>query len=76
MSNIVKLYPDGSAENPDNVLEQAIGNYQEVFIIGYNKDGELEVRASTNFTNAQIIFALDHFKYKMHAGHYGLDDDE
>ena len=39
MGKVSKIYPEGAAKNPDNVLEQAIGEYNEVCIIGYDKEG-------------------------------------
>lgn len=71
MSEIVKFYPKGAAQNPDNVLEQAAGVYDQVFVIGYDKDGELEVRASLNFPMRDIFFAMEAFKFKILNGEYG-----
>lgn len=67
---VIKFYPRNAAENPDNVLEQAVGEFSQVFLIGYNHDGYLEVRASTNFTVRDIFFALDAFKFKLMNGDY------
>ena len=71
MSNVVKLYPKGAAENPDAVLEQAVGVYDQVLVIGYGKNGDLEVRASLNFKMRDIFFALDAFKFMVLNGEYG-----
>ena len=68
--SVVKFYPRNAAQNPDNVLEQAVGIYDEVFVIGYNKDGVLEVRSSTNFRVSNILFALESFKFKLLHGGY------
>ena len=72
MSNVVKFYPKDAAENPDAVLEQAVGVYDQVFVIGYNKDGKTEVRASLNFKMRDIFFALDAFKFKVLNGEYDM----
>lgn len=74
--NVVKFYPKDAANNPDNVLEQAIGRYNEVFIIGYNKEDALDVRASMNFSLRDIWFALDAFKHNVMSGKYDhrIDD--
>lgn len=69
-AQIYKLYPSNSAENPDLVLEQAVGQYGEVIIIGYDKNGQLDVRASTNWKTNEIIFALEAFKFKLFNGDY------
>lgn len=73
MTNVTKFYPKDAAKNPDNVLEQAVGVYDEVFIIGYDKDGALDVRSSTNFTTASIVFALEVFKTKLFLGDYDVE---
>ena len=69
--NIVKFYPKNAAQNPDAVLEQALGQYDQVFVIGYDKDGCLDVCGSTNFTIRDIFFALEAFKFKVLNGEYG-----
>lgn len=69
--NVVKFYPQNAAQNPDAVLDQAIGQYDKVFVIGYSKDGDLDVRGSLNFTIGDIFFALEAFKHMVLAGEYG-----
>ena len=73
MSDVVKFYPKDAAKDPDNVLEQAVGAYGEVFLIGYNKEGILEIRSSTNFKTANIIFAIEAFKMKLFLGDYDVE---
>lgn len=70
MAEVVKFYPANAAENPDNVLEQAVGVYDKVFVIGYDKNGELNVRSSMNFKVREVFFALDAFKFKVLNGEY------
>lgn len=70
-NNIVKLYPKDSSVNPDNVLEQAIGNYETVFMIGYDKEGRFDARASTNMTQETILWLIETFKTAMMDGDYG-----
>jgi len=72
VSNIVKFYPRGAAENPDAVLEQAVGVYDQVFIIGHDKDGKMDARASLNFKMRDIFFALEAFKFKVLNGEYDM----
>lgn len=74
--SVVKFYPKDAAKNPDAVLEQAIGAYDQVCIIGYDKDGQLDVRASLNFKMREIFFALDAFKWKVMNGDYGMQPAE
>lgn len=41
MTNVVRLK---TAVNPDSVLEQAIGAYKHVVIVGIAKDGRIDFR--------------------------------
>lgn len=68
--SVVKFYPKDAAKNPDAVLEQAIGVYDQVFVIGHDKDGTLDVRASLNFKLRDIFFTLEAFKWKVLNGDY------
>lgn len=74
MSEVVKFYPANAAKNPDNVLELAVGVYEQVAVIGYDKNGKLDVRASLNFSCEEICFALDTFKFKVLRGDYEAVD--
>ena len=74
MVDVVKFYPKDAAKNPDNVLEQAVGVYDQVFVIGYDKDGQLDVRSSTNFQVREIFFALEAFKFKVLNGDYDVEE--
>lgn len=69
--NVVKFYPHNAALNPDVVLEQAAGVYEEVLVIGYDKVGELDVRASLNFDVKSIFFALEAFRHQVLSGEFG-----
>jgi hypothetical protein len=71
MTEVIKFYPKDAAKNPDAVLEQAVGVYDQVFVIGYNKDGDLDVRGTSNFTMKELFFALDAFKFMVLNGEYG-----
>ena len=71
MSEVVKFYPKDAAKSPDAVLEQAVGVYDQVFVIGYNKEGDLDVRGTSNFTMKEVFFALDAFKFMVLNGEYG-----
>ena len=51
-----------AAENPDNVLEQAKGEYENVVIIGYDSEGRIDARASTNLNRMQILWMIEAFK--------------
>lgn len=48
MGEVIKIYPAGSAKNPDAVLDQAIGQYESVLLVGYDKEGRLDIRSTTD----------------------------
>ena len=70
MSNVVDFFPNNAAENPDNVLEQAKGQYQDVFILGYDADGDIDARSSLGFSKAEILFLIESFKHRLMSGEY------
>ena len=72
MSNVIKFY---TAANPDHVLDAAKGVYQQVLIIGYDKDGFLDARASHNFIDGgDILWAIEKFKADLLNGVYGENE--
>lgn len=72
--NIVKLYPKNAANNPDNVLELVVGEYESVFVLGYNKEGALDARGTTNLTLRDILWMLEVFKARMMSGCFSEED--
>ena len=70
--SVKKFYPKNAANNPDNVIEQAIGVYTEVIILGYDKEGNLDIRASTNIDKANILWIIDKFRHKLLNGDYNV----
>lgn len=68
---VIKFYPNDAASNPDNVLEQAIGEYESVFIIGYDKNGFTDYRSSTNLDHEQILWLISKFQHKLLNGDFG-----
>lgn len=73
MSKVTKLYTADAAKDPDNVLEQAIGKYESVLIIGYNKDGLLDPRASLNLKRRDLLWLIECFKHDLL---FRIEDDE
>jgi len=67
MGEVIKL---NAALDPDVVLEEAKGQYQNVFIIGYDHDGLLDIRASLDFDCKSVVFAFEQFKLKLLNGDY------
>jgi hypothetical protein len=74
-ADIKKLYPRDAAKNPDNVLEQAVGVYDEVIIMGHNKDGEFDIRASTNIAQKDLLWMTQLFIHKLMNGDYWVDEE-
>jgi len=72
---IVSLVPQVAACDPDVVLRSALGVFDRVLVVGYNKSGEIDAFGSLNFSSEQIVFALERFKHKIMAGDYGKPED-
>ena len=68
--SVVKIFPKDAAKDPDAVLEQAIGQYDNVVIIGLDKEGMLDPRASLGLNSANILWLIEVFKAKLLAGDY------
>ena len=75
LTNVTKLYPPGAAKNPDAVLEQAVGEYNEVLIIGWDKQDNLDIRANTTLKKAELLWLVDLFKHKLLAGDFDGKDN-
>ena len=59
MSNVTKLRP---AEEPDEVLNAAIGEYEQVMVLGWNNRGNLDVRATLGMQAAECIYLMKLFE--------------
>jgi len=68
--NVVKFYPRNAAQNPNAVIEQAHDVYQDILIIGYDKEGFLDVRGSLGLSKAEILFLVKKFEHKLMNGDY------
>lgn len=69
MGDVIRLHA-GGAQAPDNLLEMAVGNYKKVFVIGYDHDGLMDIRASTDMNHSDILWLLEVFKQRMLDGRY------
>jgi len=54
-----------TAVKPDDVLEMAKGNYDDVLIIGYDKDGHLDARSNQSVTHERANMLIDLFKREL-----------
>jgi hypothetical protein len=72
MTEVVKFYPADAAKHADNVLEQAMGQFGDVLILGWDKDGEFDVRATLGLKDGgDILWLVEVFKAKLMAGDFG-----
>lgn len=67
---VIKFHPDVPADNPDNVLEGAKGEYTAVVLFGYTHDGGMETRGSTNLTLEETLWIIKSFEHKLLNGDY------
>ena len=71
MSEVVKFYPADAAKDPDNVLEQAMGNYSDVLVIGWDKNGELDARGTLSLKDGgDVLWLIESFKNNLLSGEY------
>jgi hypothetical protein len=72
MSDVVKFYPKDAAKDADNVLEQAIGEFDEVLILGWRKDAEgtMDARATLGLKNGDMLWLIERFKFNLLSGDY------
>jgi len=72
MVDVVKFYPLDAAKDPDNVLEQAMGRYKSVLIIGWDNDGDFDARATLNLKDGgNLLWLMELFKFKLLNGEFG-----
>lgn len=68
---VIKFYPKDAAKDPDAVLEQAIGAYKDVLVIGWDESGALDARGTELFADGrEILWLIERFKHKLMAGDY------
>ena len=70
-SNVVKFYASDAAKDPDAVLEQALGQFSDVLVIGWDKDGMLDARATLGLKDGgDMLWLIESFKRKLLDGDY------
>jgi ethanolamine utilization cobalamin adenosyltransferase len=67
---IIKFPTKNAAVNPDVVLEEAMGKLNSVILIGWNKDGTLDFRASLDLTHAHVLWLMQVAQHKLLNGDY------
>jgi len=73
MTKIVKFPDMNAASNPDVVLEEAKGAFESVVLVGWDKDGRLDARATLNLSAAEINWLISVFQQKLLRGDYTDD---
>jgi hypothetical protein len=69
--SIVKFFPKDAAKSADAVLEQALGEFSEVLILGWDKDGDFDARATLGLKDgAEILWLVEVFKAKLMNGDF------
>ena len=69
MSNNIIDFPNKNI-TPDELLERAKGVYQNVVIIGYDKEGGLNVRSDSDTRYKDALFMVSSFQHKLLNGDY------
>ena len=73
MVEVIKFYPKDAAKDADNVLEQAMGVYDQVLVLGWRKDeeGTMDARATLGLKDgADCLWLIEKFKFNLLAGVY------
>lgn len=73
MAGKAKLLPAEIANDPDGVLEQAEGQFKSLLILGWNKEGDLEVRGTPDLDGPELLWMIEHFKAGLMAGDFAAD---
>lgn len=71
---VVELPKKKDYTNADVVLEEAVGDYKDLLILGYNHNGEFSARATKLFSDGgHILWIMERFKFGLLAGDYSND---
>ncbi len=74
MSKITKVeFKTGELSlEPDTVLEKAKDNYTSVLVIGWDKEGCLDVRSTNDLNQKDCLYLAQMFSNKLLNGEYAL----
>lgn len=68
MAEIVKFHPANAADSADNVLEQSIGQFCDVLILGVDAEGHMDVRSTSGLSDPDVLFLMEKFKHILLSG--------
>lgn len=58
------------AQDPNIVLEKSIDQYESVLVLGYNHEGQLDVRSSLNLSHENTLWLIKMFERNLLNGDY------
>lgn len=68
---VTKFRPKDAAKDPDFVLEKAAGVYDAVLTIGWDKNGDFDMRSSLNLDAKDVLWLLESARHFLHEAVYG-----
>lgn len=68
--NIIKFRPRDYIDKPDNLLDEAKGNYKTLVLIGWNAEDEFDARATVS-DGGELLWLIESFKTKLMNGDFG-----
>lgn len=69
-------YIGDSGKNPDNILRQSIEEYEQVLVLGWDKEGMFNPKASTNLNAQELLWLIEQFKTNLMLGLYSNPPEE
>tara|TARA_R110000868_G_scaffold56109_1_gene173998 strand:- start:821 stop:1180 length:360 start_codon:yes stop_codon:yes gene_type:complete len=70
------IIANDSLHYPDNVLKRAMGQFEDIILIGTNEDGNMEVRSSLNLTVKDMLWMLEMTKQNILLTALSHDEDD
>ena len=69
-------YIGQSAQDPNNILRQSIDDYENVLVLGWDKEGLFNPKASSNLDGKELLWLLEMFKTNLMLGLYSRPPEE
>ena len=69
-NNVIKFRSKNLAEDADDALETAKGIYEDVLMIGWDKENHMRVCATYSMSIEEMVFLIDQFKHDLLDGKY------
>jgi hypothetical protein len=69
--NVVDLYTKDPIVSSDELIETSKGVYDEVMMVGWNKDGQMEIRLTSGMQDGgTILWLLENLKLRLLTGEF------